>query len=188
MDIQKSADGARLVIETVYDVKTIEMGASISIAGACHTVVAKASGRVAFDSSNETLARTTIGDWKVGDRINMERSLTLGAELGGHIVSGHVDGVGTVAERVRDGDAWRFTFTAPKPLLRFIAEKGSIAVDGVSLTVNGADDEGFDVAIIPHTLENTAFDALQNGSRVNLEIDMLARYVKRLLETEGLAS
>lgn len=186
--IQKSDDGARLVIETAYDVKTIAMGASISLAGACHTVVAKAPGRVSFDTSNETLDRTTIGDWKQGDRVNMERSLTLGAELGGHIVSGHVDGVGSVTERLRDGDAWRFSFSAPKPLLRFIAEKGSIAIDGVSLTVNGADDEGFHVAIIPHTLENTAFDALQKGSRVNLEIDMLARYVKRLLETEGLAS
>ncbi len=188
VDIQKSADGAQLDIETSYDVNGIEIGASISIAGACHTVVAMKPGQVSFDTSNETLARTTIGDWKIGDRINMERSLTLGAELGGHIVSGHVDGVGGVYERIRDGDAWRFSFTAPKPLLRFIAEKGSIAIDGVSLTVNGADDEGFHVTIIPHTLENTAFDALQIGSRVNLEIDMLARYVKRLLETEGLAS
>ena len=180
VDIQKSADGARLGIETAYDVSTIEIGASISIAGACHTVVEMAPGRVSFDSSNETLARTTIGDWKVGDRINMERSLKLGAELGGHIVAGHVDGVGAVSERERYGDAWRFGFTAPKPLLRFIAEKGSIAIDGVSLTVNGADDNGFHVAIIPHTLENTAFDALQTGSQVNLEIDMLARYVARL--------
>ena len=187
-DIQKSADGARLVIEMAYDVSTIEMGASISIAGACHTVVEIKPSLVSFDSSNETLNRTTIGDWKVGDRINMERSLTLGAELGGHIVSGHVDGVGAVSERERDGDAWRFRFTAPKPLLRFIAEKGSIAIDGVSLTVNGADNDSFHVAIIPHTLENTAFNALETGCRVNLEIDMLARYVKRLLETEGLAS
>lgn len=188
VDIQKSSDGARVVIETAYDMKTIEMGASISLSGACHTVVAKASGRLAFDSSNETLERTTIGAWQAGTRINTERSLTLGAELGGHIVSGHVDGVGTVSERTRDGDSWRFRFTAPKPLLRFIAEKGSIAIDGVSLTVNGADDVGFDVAIIPHTLAHTTFDGLEVGSKVNLEIDMLARYVKRLLETEGLAS
>ena len=185
---QKSASGAQLDIETSYDVSSIELGASISIAGACHTVVAMKPGQVSFDTSNETLARTTIGNWKVGDRINMERSLTFGAELGGHIVSGHVDGVGGVCERIRDGDAWRFCFTAPKPLLRFIAEKGSIAIDGVSLTVNGANDEGFHVTIIPHTLKNTSFDALQIGCRVNLEIDMLARYVKRLLETEGLAS
>ena len=150
-------------------------------------MVAKAPRRVSFDSSNETLARTIIGAWTVGARVNLERSLTLGQELGGHIVSGHVDGVGTVVGRSRDGDAWRFQFSAPKPLLRFIAEKGSITVNGVSLTVNGADDEGFHVAIIPHTMAMTTFAGLQVGDPVNLEIDMLARYVKRLLETEDLA-
>ncbi len=184
---ERDANGARLVIETAYDVDTIEMGASIALAGACHTVVAKAPRRVSFDSSNETLARTIIGAWTVGARVNLERSLTLGQELGGHIVSGHVDGVGTVVGRSRDGDAWRFQFSAPKPLLRFIAEKGSITVNGVSLTVNGADDEGFHVAIIPHTMAMTTFAGLQVGDPVNLEIDMLARYVKRLLETEDLA-
>jgi riboflavin synthase len=112
--------------------------------------------------------------------------LTLGQELGGHIVSGHVDGVGEVQDIRQDGDAWRIFFLAPKPLLRFIAEKGSIAVDGVSLTVNGADNDSFHVAIIPHTMEHTAFGDFKVGSRVNLEIDMLARYVKRLLETEDL--
>ena len=184
---ERDANGARLVIETAYDVDTIEMGASIALAGACHTVVAKAPRRVSFDSSNETMARTIIGAWTVGARVNLERSLTLGQELGGHIVSGHVDGVGTVVGRSRDGDAWRFQFSAPKPLLRFIAEKGSITVNGVSLTVNGADDEGFHVAIIPHTMAMTTFAGLQVGDPVNLEIDMLARYVKRLLETEDLA-
>ena len=184
---ERDANGARLVIETAYDVDTIEMGASIALAGACHTVVAKAPRRVSFDSSNETLARTIIGAWTVGARVNLERSLTLGQELGGHIVSGHVDGVGTVVGRSRDGDAWRFQFSAPKPLLRFIAEKGSITVNGVSLMVNGADDEGFHVAIIPHTMAMTTFAGLQVGDPVNLEIDMLARYVKRLLETEDLA-
>ena len=150
-------------------------------------MVEKSPGRIAFDSSNETLARTTIGGWAEGRLVNLERSLTLGQELGGHIVSGHVDGVGEVTERRQDGDAWRFSFGAPKPLLRFIAEKGSIAVDGVSLTVNGADDDGFHVAIIPHTLANTSFDRLGAGDPVNLEIDMLARYVKRLMDTENLA-
>lgn len=187
LEMRRDRDGARVVIETAYDVDGIEMGASIALSGACHTVVEKSPGRIAFDSSNETLARTTIGDWREGAPVNLERSLTLGQELGGHIVSGHVDGVGAVTERRRDGDAWRFAFSAPKPLLRFIAEKGSIAVDGVSLTVNGADDDGFHVAIIPHTLANTTFDGLEPGNRVNLEIDMLARYVKRLMDTEGLA-
>ena len=186
-EMRRGDGGARVVVETAFDVATIEMGASIALSGACHTVVEIAPGRVAFDSSNETLERTTIGGWSTGDRVNLERSLTLGQELGGHIVSGHVDGVGRVVERKRDGDAWRFRFEAPKPLLRFIAEKGSIAVDGVSLTVNGADDAGFHVAIIPHTLGHTTFDELQEGKPVNLEIDMLARYVKRLLETEDLA-
>lgn len=186
-EMRRDADGARLIVETAYDVDGIELGASISLSGACHTVVEMAPGRVAFDSSNETLARTTIGAWDVGGRVNLERSLTLGQELGGHIVSGHVDGVGEVTERSRDGDAWRFSFSAPKALLRFIAEKGSIAIDGVSLTVNGADDAGFHVTIIPHTLAHTTFGDLKPGDRVNLEIDMLARYVKRLMDTEGLA-
>ncbi len=187
LEIEKDADGARVVVATAYDVDGIAMGASIALSGACHTVVEKSPGRMAFDSSNETLARTTIGSWRAGTRVNLERSLTLGQELGGHIVSGHIDGVGAVAERRRDGGAWRFVFTAPRPLLRFIAEKGSIAIDGVSLTVNGADDHGFHVAIIPHTLAHTTFDDLQPGTSVNLEIDMLARYVKRLIETEDLA-
>ena len=183
LEMRRDADGARLTIETRYDVETIEMGASIALSGACHTVVDKAPGRIAFDSSNETLSRTTIGDWDVGTRVNLERSLTLGQELGGHIVSGHVDGVGAVTERRRDGDAWRIAFSAPTALLRLIAEKGSIAVDGVSLTVNGADDAGFHVAIIPHTFAVTTFGDLKEGDRVNLEIDMLARYVKRLMDT-----
>lgn len=187
LEMRRDGNGARVVVETAYDVEGIEMGASVALSGACHTVVEKAPGRLAFDSSNETLARTTIGGWREGTRVNLERSLTLGQELGGHIVSGHVDGVGEVLERVRDGDAWRFRFAAPRPLLRFIAEKGSIAVDGVSLTVNGADDKSFHVAIIPHTLAHTTFDGLEAGSPVNLEIDMLARYVKRLMETEDLA-
>lgn len=187
LEMRRSDDGARVAIATAYDVTNIDMGASIALAGACHTVVEMAPGRIVFDSSNETLARTTIGDWREGGRVNLERSLTLGQEMGGHIVSGHVDGIGTVAERRQDGDAWRFQFNAPAALLRFIAEKGSITVDGVSLTVNGADDVGFHVAIIPHTLAHTTFGDLKEGDRVNLEIDMLARYVKRLMDTEGLA-
>ena len=175
-----------MVIETAYDANTIDIGASIALSGACHTVTEKRPGSVSFYSSNETLARTTVGDWTEGTRVNLERSLTLGQELGGHIVSGHVDGVGEVQDVIQDGDAWRIKFLAPKMLLRFIAEKGSIAVDGVSLTVNGASNNGFHVAIIPHTMEHTTFSDLQVGSRVNLEIDMLARYVKRLLETEDL--
>ena len=184
--ITRDEAGARIFVATVYDTSTVELGASIALSGACHTVTEIAPNKLAFFSSNETLARTTLGSWTEGTRINLERSLTLGQELGGHIVSGHVDGVGEVQDIRQDGDAWRIFFLAPKPLLRFIAEKGSIAVDGVSLTVNGADNDCFHVAIIPHTMEHTAFGDFKVGSRVNLEIDMLARYVKRLLETEDL--
>jgi len=184
--ITRDEAGARIFVATVYDTSTVELGASIALSGACHTVTEIAPNKLAFFSSNETLARTTLGSWTEGTRINLERSLTLGQELGGHIVSGHVDGVGEVQDIRQDGDAWRIFFLAPKPLLRFIAEKGSIAVDGVSLTVNGADNDSFHVAIIPHTMEHTAFGNFKVGSRVNLEIDMLARYVKRLLETEDL--
>jgi len=184
--ITRDEAGARIFVATVYDTSTVELGASIALSGACHTVTEIAPNKLAFFSSNETLARTTLGSWTEGTRINLERSLTLGQELGGHIVSGHVDGVGEVQDIRQDGDAWRIFLLAPKPLLRFIAEKGSIAVDGVSLTVNGADNDSFHVAIIPHTMEHTAFGDLKVGSRVNLEIDMLARYVKRLLETEDL--
>ena len=184
--ITRDETGVRIIVATVYDTSTVELGASIALSGACHTVTEIAPNKLAFFSSNETLARTTLGSWTEGTRINLERSLTLGQELGGHIVSGHVDGVGEVQDIRQDGDAWRIFFLAPKPLLRFIAEKGSIAVDGVSLTVNGADNDSFHVAIIPHTMEHTAFGDFKVGSRVNLEIDMLARYVKRLLETEDL--
>ncbi len=184
--ITRDEAGARIFVATVYDTSTVELGASIALSGACHTVTEIDPNKLAFFSSNETLARTTLGSWTEGTRINLERSLTLGQELGGHIVSGHVDGVGEVQDIRQDGDAWRIFFLAPKPLLRFIAEKGSIAVDGVSLTVNGADNDSFHVAIIPHTMEHTAFGDFKVGSRVNLEIDMLARYVKRLLETEDL--
>ena len=184
--ITRDEAGARIFVATVYDTSTVELGASIALSGACHTVTEIAPNKLAFFSSNETLARTTLGSWTEGTRINLERSLTLGQELGGHIVSGHVDGVGEVQDIRQDGDAWRIFFLAPKSLLRFIAEKGSIAVDGVSLTVNGADNDSFHVAIIPHTMEHTAFGDFKVGSRVNLEIDMLARYVKRLLETEDL--
>ncbi len=184
--ITRDETGVRIIVATVYDTSTVDIGASIALSGACHTVTEIAPNKLAFFSSNETLARTTLGSWTEGTRINLERSLTLGQELGGHIVSGHVDGVGEVQDIRQDGDAWRIFFLAPKPLLRFIAEKGSIAVDGVSLTVNGADNDSFHVAIIPHTMEHTAFGDFKVGSRVNLEIDMLARYVKRLLETEDL--
>lgn len=174
--------GARLEIETGYPMTTIAIGASIACSGVCLTVVDKGDDWFAVDVSVETLATTTLDGWQPGHRVNLERALKLGDELGGHIVSGHVDGVAEVSERRPDGEATRLTVRPPRLLTRFIAPKGSVALDGVSLTVNevGADD--FGVCIIPHTAEMTTFGELEPGARVNLEIDMLARYVARLLE------
>lgn len=181
----------RLEIETRWDTGRIALGASIACAGACLTVVETGPGWFAVEASAETLSCTTLGDWCVGRHINLEAALKLGDELGGHIVSGHVDGVGTVAARSPDGASVRFTFEMPDELAHFVAAKGSIAVDGVSLTVNAVDGRRFGVNIIPHTLEHTTLADLRPGDRVNLEIDMLARYVARLAErraTEGVVS
>lgn len=175
----------RVVFETAYDTAGIETGASIACSGICLTAVEKGPGWFASDLSAETLARSTAADWQAGTAINLERSLKLGDELGGHLVYGHVDGVGALAERHADGDSHRLVFSAPADLLRFVAVKGSIAVDGVSLTVNrvsdGAKDGRFEVTVIPHTARMTTLGQCQPGTRVNLEIDMLARYVQRLL-------
>ena len=171
----------RIVFETVYDTGAIDMGASIACSGVCLTVVDKGPGWFSSDLSAETLARTTAANWREGTAINLERSLKLGDELGGHLVYGHVDGVGVLAGCQADGDSHRLVFQAPADILSFIAVKGSIAVDGVSLTVNRVDDDGFEVSIIPHTARMTTLGQRQPGTRVNLEIDMLARYVQRLL-------
>jgi riboflavin synthase len=130
--------------------------------------------------STETLARTTLAEWKPGVRVNLERSLRVGDELGGHMVAGHIDGVATIADRRDDGDMARFGLDVPEALARYIAEKGSVALDGVSLTVNGADSRHFDVMIIPHTLNVTTWGERQTGDRVNLEVDLFARYLERL--------
>lgn len=177
----------RLVIETAYDTATIAMGASISHSGACLTVVDKGPGWFAIDASAETLACTNLGDWREGGRINLERALCVGDELGGHIVSGHVDGVGTLVAKTPDGASQRLTFEVPADLAPFIAPKGSVCLNGVSLTVNEVDGNTFGVNLIPHTLENTTFGEAAPGDRINVEIDMLARYVARLTETRGLA-
>lgn len=178
------AKGMRFEIETGFDMDGVAIGASIACSGACLTVVEKGAGWFAVDVSPETLDRTTLGDWQKGQRINLERSLKLGDELGGHIVSGHVDGVAEIAERRADGEATRFVIRPPAELAHFVASKGSVALDGVSLTVNEVNEGGFGVCIIPHTLVCTTFGELQPGGRVNIEIDMLARYVSRLLEKD----
>ncbi|WP_426957623.1 riboflavin synthase [Muricoccus radiodurans] len=163
----------------------VAIGASICCSGCCLTVVALAEDVFEVEVSAETLSRTTLGAWAEGTRINLERSLRLGDEMGGHVVSGHVDGVAEVLSVTPENGSHRWRFQLPAGLARYVAEKGSIAVDGVSLTVNEVSDSGFGVNLIPHTTEVTALGAVTPGARVNIEIDMLARYVARLQEFRG---
>ncbi len=173
----------RYEVETSWDVAGIDLGASISHAGCCLTVVEKGEGWFAVEVSNETLSKTTLGAWREGQAVNLERAARLGDELGGHIVSGHVDGLGRVLAITPEGGSHRIEIEAPAPLHRYIAPKGSITVEGVSLTVNAVEDRVFGVNIIPHTWEVTTLGRLAVGDPVNLEIDMLARYLARWQET-----
>lgn len=181
--VQRTERDWRYEIETVWDTATIDMGASIAHAGCCLTVTEKGDGWFAVEVSGETLSKTKLAEWTEGSRINLERAAKLGDELGGHIVSGHVDGLGTVASITPEGGSHRIRFEAPEPLHRFIAPKGSITIDGVSLTVNEVEGRAFGVNIIPHTWEATTLGSLKVGDNVNLEIDMLARYLARWQET-----
>jgi riboflavin synthase len=174
----------RFEIETRYPTGEIDLGASIACAGPCLTVVEKGGGWFAVEASAETLARTSLGEWKVGTKVNLERALRVGDELGGHIVSGHVDGQARILDMRPEGDSVRFEFEAPADLKAFIAEKGSVSLDGVSLTVNEVDGARFGVNIISHTRTHTTFGERAVGDWVNLEIDTLARYVGRLLEKD----
>jgi riboflavin synthase len=172
----------RLVIGTSYDLADAAIGASIACSGACLTVVEKGPGWFAAMVSAETMACTTLASWRIGTRVNLERALRLGDEFGGHIVLGHVDGVARIVDRRAEGDSVRFAFMAPPHLASSIAAKGSVALDGVSLTVNEVDGERFGVNIIPHTQSCTSFGGARIGDGVNLEIDVLARYVARLMQ------
>jgi riboflavin synthase len=158
----------------------VRLGDSIAVNGVCLTVVEFDAASFAADVSTETLARTTLGDWRIARLVNLEKSLRFGDRVGGHLVSGHVDGVGRVLAIEADARATRWRFALPRALARFVAEKGSIAVDGVSLTVNAVGDEHFEVALIPHTQQVTAFAETAIGSPVNLEVDLLARYLERI--------
>ncbi|WP_372694064.1 riboflavin synthase [Immundisolibacter sp.] len=158
-----------------------QLGESIAVSGVCLTAVTFTDDGFVADVSGETLACTTLGGWLVGERVNLERALALGERLGGHIVSGHVDGVGEVVARRADARSQRFTLRAPAALARYIAAKGSITLDGVSLTVNAVEGPQFEVNIVPHTLTHTSLDAWQPGRRVNIEVDVLARYLERLM-------
>jgi riboflavin synthase len=174
----------RLVIAAPWpDTATIPIGASIACSGCCLTAVEVDAEGFAGDASAETLACTVLGTWTVGTQVNLERSLKIGDELGGHMVSGHVDGVGEAVSATAENGSTRWRFRVPKPLARFIAIKGSVAVNGVSLTVNEVQDDTFGVNVIPHTASVTGFGTMKPGDKVNIEIDMLARYGARLAET-----
>ncbi|MBC7770605.1 MAG: riboflavin synthase [Phycisphaerales bacterium] len=177
---------ARLTIDSSYDAAGVDIGASVAHDGVCLTVVSKA-GRASgmthvVEVAAESLALTSMASLKAGDRVNLERSLRVGDELGGHIVQGHVDGLGEVLSVRRDGEGWRLKIKPPAEIEHLIAQKGSIAISGVSLTVNEVDAEGFGVLIIPHTWAVTTLSKLQPGDKVNLEADMMARYAARLVE------
>lgn len=173
--------GARLRLQTAL--AHLVLGESIAVDGVCLTVDARTEGGFEADASAETLERSTLGTLSVPARVNLERATPLGGRMGGHIVAGHVDGVGKLVERTPLGDAQRLTFTFPRELSPFIAEKGSIAIDGVSLTVNGVGEDQLHVVVIPRTLADTSLSTRPVGSKVNLEVDVLARYVLRLLVT-----
>ena len=170
-----------LTIATAFDTSAIPLGASIACSGACLTVVAVEPGAFAVQASVETLGCTTLGEWEEGTPVNLEKSLRFGDELGGHLVLGHVDGIARIVERRPEAESVRFVFEAPEELAPFIASKGSVALDGISLTVNEVAQNRFGVNIIPHTLACTNLGSLRAGHRMNLEIDLIARYVARLL-------
>ena len=182
--VEKRGD-THLVIATHYDVAAMNVGASVACAGICLTVVDKGTAKdrwFAVTASGETLSKTTMGGWKAGTYVNLERPLRVGDEFGGHIVTGHIDGIAEVVSVAPEGESVRMVFRAPTKLARFIAAKGSVALDGVSLTVNETKGARFGVNIIPHTAKVTTFGRLKPGGKVNLEIDLLARYVARLVK------
>jgi riboflavin synthase len=182
--IEKRGD-THVVIATHYDVDAVDIGASIACSGICMTVVDKGNSKdrwFAVTASGETLSKTTLGGWQVGDPVNLERPMRVGDELGGHILTGHVDDIAEIVLVVPDGESTRITLQTPVALARYVAPKGSVALDGVSLTVNEVDGARFGVNIIPHTFEVTTFGRVRPGARVNLEIDLLARYVARLVK------
>ena len=169
-------------ITSDIDLASVCIGASICCSGVCLTVVEKAGSSVVFDVSNETLSKTTLKSWIVGDRVNLEQSMSANDQFGGHIVTGHIDGVSIIEDIWADGDSMRYKFSIPNGLESLLAKKGSVAINGVSLTINEVSSSTFEVNIIPHTMEKTTFHSLITGDRVNIEVDILARYVDRQLK------
>ncbi len=179
--MRRGGDGARITVATRFPMEEITMGESIAVNGICLTVVSFGGGSFCADVSPESLERSTLGELAPGAAVNLERALRLCDRLGGHMVSGHVDGVAVVIERRPDRNAVRFTFRVPSGLSRYLVEKGSVAVDGISLTVNEVGEETFGLAVIPHTLSVTTLKDLRPGGRVNIETDLIGKYVERLL-------
>ena len=179
------ATGSRLALSCETVARDTPVGSSVAVNGACLTAVESRDGTLAFDLSPETLARTALGRLRAGDRVNLERPLTLSARLDGHLVQGHVDGVGRVASVRPTENGSIVTVEIPEGLSRYLVEKGSVAVDGVSLTVTALDEDRFDVALVPHTLEATILGNAEAGDAVNLEVDMIAKYVERALAAHG---
>ena len=182
--IEKTGD-TRFEIETSFDTDTIDIGASIACSGPCLTVVEKGEGWFAVDASEETLSCTNLGDWIEDTVVNLERALKIGDELGGHVVTGHVDAVVSLIHKETVGDSTKLIFSLPAKFAGYVAAKGSICLDGISLTVNEVTDDTFTVNIIPHTQEYTTFGTLTVGRRINFEIDVLARYVARMTEVNN---
>ncbi len=186
LELRPQGEGRRLRIAAgEFDLADVKLGESIAVNGCCLTVVELAADGFCADVSNETLACTTLGSLTAGRRVNLEKSLRLGERLGGHLVSGHIDGLGTLLRRENDGDSLRLTLRAPDSLARYIARKACICIDGVSLTVNEVSGADFGVNIIPHTRAETIIGGYREGQPVNLEVDMLARYLERLLQARA---
>ncbi len=183
-ELRRESSRVRLSVMTAIPTTELHLGDSVAVNGICLTVVAVGNGSFTADVSPETLERSTLGEIAAGGRVNLERALRLSDRLGGHLVSGHVDAIATISERIQDNNAIRFTFRLPAAVNRFVAEKGSIAIDGVSLTVNAVTKETFAVAVIPHTLAMTTLQEKKTGDRVNIETDLIARYIARLLGVE----
>lgn len=184
----ETPDDTRVTVATAYETGDVDLGASVACSGVCLTVVDKGPGWLAFDVSGETISRTAAQQWTEGRRLNLERALKLGDELGGHIVTGHVDGIGTVVALAEEGGSTRVTIAAGPEIAPYVAPKGSVTLDGISLTVNSVEDTGdgveFGVNIIPHTAAVTTFDDLTVGREINIEIDVLARYLQRMRQLQ----
>lgn len=182
--ISEGHNSRRVTIVTKLPLESIEIGASVACDGCCLTVVEKTQDTLTFDVGAETMALTTLGDWVIDSPVNLETSLRLGDELGGHLVSGHVDGIAEVMDVKPDGDSWRFTIRVPQEYAPYIVSKGSVTLNGISLTVNEVNDDTFGVCIIPHTWDVTNIRHWDEGTRVNLEIDQMARYLARFMQKD----